>query len=150
MSGTVEFPAWLAILIAAFAVWALADHFLLPGARWVARRRINRVLEELDTRLKIRIPPFKLTKREVLIARLLDDPQVQEAAEGEARESGASRSAVRRQVEGFAREIVPQFNAYLYFRIGYAVARFVGRSLYRVRLGYSDEQVSQLHEEGVV
>jgi len=140
VSGTVEFPAWAAILIAALAVWALADHFLLPGARWVARRRINRVLEELDARLKIRIPPFKLTKREVLIARLLDDPQVQEAAEGEARESGASRSAVRRRVEAYAREIVPQFNAYVYFRIGYAVARFVGRSLYRVRLGYSDEE----------
>jgi len=140
MSATVEFPVWLAIVIAALAVWALADHFLLPGARWFARRRINRVLEELDTRLKIRIPPFKLTKREVLIARLVDDPQVQEAAEAESKETGTSRPAVRRRVEGYAREIVPQFNAYVYFRIGYALARWVGRSLYRVRLGYSDEE----------
>jgi glycerol-3-phosphate O-acyltransferase len=35
---------------------------------------------------------------------------------------------------------VPQFNAYVYFRVGYALARWVGRSLYRVRLGYSDEE----------
>jgi glycerol-3-phosphate O-acyltransferase len=140
VSGTVEFPLWLAILIAALAVWALADHFLLPGARWILRRRINRVLEELETRLKIRIPPFKLTKREVLISRLVDDPQVQEAVDAEAREKDVSRSTVMRRVEGYAREIVPQFNAYLYFRIGYALARWVGRSLYRVRLGYSDEE----------
>ena len=138
--GTVEFPTWLAILIAALALWALADHFFLPGVRWVARRRINRVLEELDTRLKIRIPPFKLTKREVLISRLREDPQVQEAAEAEQRETGVSRSVVRRRIETYAREIVPQFNAYLYFRLGYGVARWFVRLLYRVRLGYSDEE----------
>ena len=49
--------------------------------RWILRRRVNRVLDELNTRLKIRIQPFQLTKREVLIDRLLYDPQVQQAAE---------------------------------------------------------------------
>jgi glycerol-3-phosphate O-acyltransferase len=136
----VSLPIWLAVLLGALALWAFVGHLVVPGARWVLRRRINRVLEEIDTRLKIRIAPFKLTKREVLIARLVDDREVQEAADSEARETGASRSAVRRRVEGYAREIVPQFNAYLYFRIGYALARWVGRSLYRVRLGYSDEK----------
>jgi glycerol-3-phosphate O-acyltransferase len=136
----VSLPIWLAVLLGALALWAFVGHLVVPGARWVLRRRINRVLEEIDTRLKIRIAPFKLTKREVLIARLVDDPPVQEAADAEARETGASRSAVRRRIEIYAREIVPQFNAYLYFRIGYALARWVGRSLYRVRLGYSDEE----------
>jgi glycerol-3-phosphate O-acyltransferase len=136
----VSLPIWLAVLLGALALWAFVGHLVVPGARWVLRRRINRVLEEIDTRLKLRIAPFKLTKREVLIARLVDDREVQEAADSEARETGASRSAARRRVEGYAREIVPQFNAYLYFRIGYALARWVGRSLYRVRLGYSDEK----------
>lgn len=136
----VTLPIWVAVLLAALALWAIVGHFVLPGARWILRRRVNRVLEQVEARLKIRIPPFKLTKREVLIARLLDDAQVQKAAEAEARAAAAPRSAVRRRVEGYAREIVPQFNAYLYFRIGYALARWVGRSLYRVRLGYSDEE----------
>jgi glycerol-3-phosphate O-acyltransferase len=140
LTPTVSLPIWLAVVLIALAAWALVGHLLLPGARWVLRRRVNRVLEELDARLKIRIPPFKLTKREVLISRLVDDPQIQEAAEAEGRETEASRSAIRRRVEGYAREIVPQFNAYLYFRIGYAVARRVVRFLYRVRLGYSDEE----------
>jgi glycerol-3-phosphate O-acyltransferase len=136
----VSLPIWLAILLAALALWAVVALMLLPGARWVLRRRVNRVLEAVESRLKIRIPPFKLTKREVLIGRLLDDPQVQDAARTVERETGASPSEVRRRIETYATEIVPQFNAYLYFRIGYAIARWIGRSLYRVRLGYSDEK----------
>ncbi len=140
MTGTVVLPVWLAAVLIALGVWAALDRLLVPGARWVLRRRVNRVLEEIDARLKIRIPPFKLTKREVLISRLLDDPQIQEAAEAEGREKDIPRSSIRRRVESYAREIVPQFNAYVYFRIGYALARWIGRSLYRVRLGYSDEE----------
>jgi glycerol-3-phosphate O-acyltransferase len=135
----ISLPIWLAILVGALALWALVVHFVLPGARWILRRRINRVLEDVEARLKIRIPPFKLTKREILIERLVDDPQVQAAAEAEERETGTARSAVRRRIENYAREIVPQFNAYLYFRLGYRIARWFVRLLYRVRLGYSDE-----------
>ncbi|HVQ53609.1 MAG TPA: 1-acyl-sn-glycerol-3-phosphate acyltransferase [Thermoanaerobaculia bacterium] len=140
MHGTVSLPTWLAILLAALAAWATLDRLLLPGARWVLRRRVNRVLDELNTRLKIRIQPFKLTKRDVLIDRLLYDPQVQQAAEAYAREGDMPRELAMRKVQAYAREIVPAFNAYAYFRFGYWLARNVARSLYRVRLGYSDEE----------
>ncbi len=137
---TVTLPIWLALLLGLLLFWALFDRLLLPGARWFLRRRVNRVLEEINTRLKIRIPPFKLTKREVLIDRLLYDPQVQEAAEAEARDSGMPREAVQERLRRYAQEIVPAFNAYIYFRLGYWLARNLARSLYRVRLGYSDEE----------
>ncbi|HKF43570.1 MAG TPA: 1-acyl-sn-glycerol-3-phosphate acyltransferase [Thermoanaerobaculia bacterium] len=140
MAVTLTLPPWLAVALALVVLWAVLDRLLLPGARWFLRRRVNRVLEEINTRLKIRIPPFKLTKREVLIDRLLYDPLVQEAAETEARESGAPREAVQRRVKRYAREIVPAFNAYVYFRLGYWLARNLAKSLYRVRLGYSDEE----------
>src|SRR6266568_6012416 len=137
---TVTLPIWLALLLGLLLFWALFDRLLLPGARWFLRRRVNRVLEEINTRLRIRIPPFKLTKREVLIDRLLYDPQVQEAAEAEARDSGMPREAVQERLRRYAQEIVPAFNAYIYFRLGYWLARNLARSLYRVRLGYSDEE----------
>ena len=44
------------------------------------------------------------------------------------------------EVHRYAREIVPTFNAYIYFRVGYSIARAVARFLYRVRLGYADER----------
>jgi glycerol-3-phosphate O-acyltransferase len=140
MRGTVSLPTWLAILLALFAASTALDRLLLPGARWVLRRRVNRVLDELNTRLKIRIQPFKLTKREVLIDRLLYDPQVQQAVEAHADENDMPRELAMRKVQAYAREIVPAFNAYAYFRFGYWLARNVARSLYRVRLGYSDEE----------
>jgi glycerol-3-phosphate O-acyltransferase len=140
MAVTLTLPTWLAITLAIVVLWAALDRLLIPGARWFLHRRVNRVLEEINTRLKIRIPAFKLTKREVLIDRLLYDPQVQEAAEAEARRTGAPRQAVQARIEVYAREIVPAFNAYIYFRLGYWLARNLARSLYRVRLGYSDEE----------
>lgn len=136
---TLTLPVWLVALLGLLLLWALLDRLLLPGARWFFRRRVNLVLDEINTRLKIRIPPFKLTRREVLIDRLLFDPQVQEAAEREAREAEAPRESVQERIRRYAREIVPAFNAYIYFRLGYWFARNLVRSLYRVRLGYSDE-----------
>ena len=140
MNGTVTLPVWLAVVLALLAAWAALDRLLIPSVRWMLRRRVNRVLEEINTRLKIRIAPLKLTKREVLIDRLLYDPQVQEAAETEMREKQMPREVVTAQVGRYAREIVPAFNAYAYFRFGYWLARNVARSLYRVRLGYEDEE----------
>ena len=139
MTSTVTLPLWLVVLLAALALWATLDVLLLPSARWVLKRRVHRVLEEINTKLKIRIPALTLTKRDVLIDRLLFDPQVQEAAEAETRATGAPKEIARYRVDHYAREIVPSFNAYAYFRLGYALARNLARSLYRVRLGYSDE-----------
>src|SRR5713101_6286805 len=99
---TFTLPAWLAVLLALLVLWALLDRLLLPGARWFLRRRVNRVLDEINTRLKIRIPPFKLTRREVLIDRLLYDPAVQEAAEAEALDSGMPREAVQERLRRYA------------------------------------------------
>jgi glycerol-3-phosphate O-acyltransferase len=41
------------------------------------------------------------------------------------------------------REIVPSFNAYLYFRVGYTLARAIAHLLYRVRIGFADEAALQ-------
>ena len=136
---TISLPLWVAVVLALLAAWAALDRLLIPSVRWVLRRRVNRVLEELNTRLKIRIQPFNLTKREVLIDRLLYDSQVQHAAEDHARENDMPRAVAVGRVRRYAREIVPAFNAYVYFRLGYWIARSIARSLYRVRLGYSDE-----------
>jgi glycerol-3-phosphate O-acyltransferase len=140
MAGLVALPLWVVVVLVILAAWAALDRLLIPSARWFLRRRVNRVLEELNTRLKIRVQPFKLTRREVLIDRLLYDPQVLQAAEAAAAESDMPREVAMGKVARYAREIVPAFNAYVYFRFGYWLARSIARSLYRVRLGYADEE----------
>jgi glycerol-3-phosphate O-acyltransferase len=138
MTTTVALPLWLLLLLVAFAAWALAERVLVPGARWMLRRRINRVIDEVNTRLDISIRPFQLTKRQVLIDRLVYDPKVLEAMQAHAAEQRMPREVAQAQVLRYAREIVPAFNAYFYFRIGYWLAGRLARLLYRVRVGFAD------------
>ncbi len=135
----VTIPLWLFVLLLALAVWAALDRMLVPGVRWYLRQRANRVIDELNTRLKVEIRSFQRTRRKVLIDRLLYDPKVLEAVDAHSREKGEPREVVFARVRRYAREIVPAFNAYFYFRIGTWISRRVAQFLYRVRLGSSDE-----------
>ena len=47
---------------------------------------------------------------------------------------------IQAEVIAYAKEIVPSFNAYLYFRIGYWLAKKVARLVYRVRIGLAENQ----------
>ena len=140
MTATIAVPVWIAVAAAVLALWAVLHFLLIPGGRWFVRRRVNRMIDELNTRLQLRIPAFQQTKRQVLIDRLTCDPGVMEAVEHIAQDSGVPRDVLIRRVERHAREIVPSFNAYAYFRIGYHLARRTVQLLYRVRLGYSDDE----------
>ena len=135
MSDGVAIPAWLLVVMAALAVWALYEHAVAPALRFLVTHPANQVIDELGERLRIGIRPFQRTKRQALIHSLLADGRVQAAAEKYARENDLTLSAALRKVERYAREIVPAFNAYLYFRIGYWIGRWIARSLYRVRIG---------------
>jgi len=139
MNARVELPLWMVVVLLLLAAWAALDRLLVPSVRWYLRRRVNRVIDELNSRLKIGIRPFQRTRRQVLIDRLLYDPQVVQAAEASARERQMPREVVLADIERYAREIVPAFNAYFYFRLGTLVSRRVARLLYRVRLAASDE-----------
>ncbi|MCR4310269.1 MAG: hypothetical protein NUW14_09700 [Deltaproteobacteria bacterium] len=140
MSAHVILPVWAVAVLALLAALAAVDRLLLPGVRWFLRRRVNIVLDEIGKRLHLEIRPFTLTKRQVLIDRLMYDPKVLEAAGAHAGERGIPRDVVMTEVERYAREIVPAFNAYAYFRMGYWFARRAARLLYRVRVGFTDEE----------
>ena len=140
MTHHVAVPFWLLLIVAALALWAFIEHFLTPSVRWFFRRRVNEVIDEINTRLNIEIPSFKLTRREVVIDRLFHDPVIQRAAQNWRNETNASEEETKSKVDRYAREIVPSFNAYLYFRLGYRCAKGFVKFLYRVRLGYSDSQ----------
>lgn len=151
MTAAVVLPLWLFSILLAFAVWALAERVLVPGVRWLLRRRINRVIDEVNTRLNISIRPFQLTKRQVLIDRLAYDTKVIEAMQAYATELKMPREVAQAEVLRYAREIVPAFNAYIYFRVGYWLAERFARLLYRVRVGFADnERLGKIDPEATV
>jgi glycerol-3-phosphate O-acyltransferase len=135
----VTLPFWLAAVLVVLAVVAIVDRLLTPSFRWLLRRRVERVLDEVHTRLQIRIQPFKLNRRQTLIERLIHDPEIAAEAERFAAAENLPRREVAARVERYAGEIVPAFNAYIYFRLGYWLSRRLARALYRVRLGAIDD-----------
>ena len=117
----------------------LLDRVLLPGMRWYLRRRVNRVIEEVNTRLDIEIRPFQLTRKQALVDQLVFDDKVVEAMKAHAAENNMPKEVVQAKVFRYANEIAPSFNAYVYFRLGYWLAKRLGRMLYRVRVGFHDD-----------
>ncbi|MEQ1673173.1 MAG: 1-acyl-sn-glycerol-3-phosphate acyltransferase, partial [Hyphomicrobium sp.] len=128
-----------ALALGTLAGIALLDRLLIPSVRWALRHRANRAIDELNTRLKLHIQSFKMTKRQVLCDRLLYDPDVLAAVEAYAADNKMPREVAMHKAEKYAREIVPSFSAYAYFKIGARLARRVSQTLYRVRLGYTND-----------
>ena len=103
MTGQITISIWVFILLVIIAVLAVLDRILIPSTRWFLRRRINRVLDEIGTRLDIEIRPFQLTKRQVLIDRLVYDPKVVEEIQNHARQHEMPLEVVQKKVANYAR-----------------------------------------------
>jgi len=140
MTGAVTLPLWMVVLLVVFATIGIVDRVFAPSVRWFFRRRVNQAIDELNQRLDMRIQPFKLTRRQTHIDRLIYDPRVIEAVDAEARASGTPRAVVMKRAERYAREIVPSFSVTTYFGFGTRVARWISEFVYRVRLGYTDDE----------
>jgi len=143
VTTSIELPLWLVLATLLFTFLWLLQHFLLPSARWIVRRRANRVISEVNTRLALRIPSFKLTRRTVLVDRLTFDPRVIALVDEMAIEQDVPREVLMHKVGVYAREIVPAFNALVYFKAAYWMARHLVHALYRVRLGFADDDALQ-------
>lgn len=139
MEASITLPIWLFSLLLITALLLFLDRILLPGFRWYLRRRVNRVIEEVNTRLDIEIRPFQLTRKQALVDQLVFDDKVVETMKAYAAEHQIPKEVVQTKVFRYANEIAPSFNAYIYFRFGYWLAKTLGRMLYRVRVGLYDQ-----------
>lgn len=138
MFRPVTLPLWLFVLILVFAGVTFASHFLFPSVRWFFRRRVERVVTRLNTRLDRPIQPFKLMARPDMIVRLTHDPKVAEAIAAEALATGVPETVQLERARRYAREIVPAFSATVYFGFATRAARWLARLIYRVRIGQFD------------
>ncbi len=151
MDSTITLPYWLFIVITLFAAIMVLDRILMPGFRWYLRRRVNRVIDEINTRLDLEIRPLQITQRKALIDRLVFDEKVLDAVKQVAHEKNIPTSVVQDEARKYANEIVPAFNAYMYFRFGYWLSKKLARLVYRVRVGFFDDQdLSKVDPESAV
>jgi glycerol-3-phosphate O-acyltransferase len=139
------------VIAGLLATIGLIDRLLVPSARWFLRGRVNEAIDELNQRLRLRIQPFKLTKRESLIDRIVFDQDIVRAIEAHSAATGEPRSVALARVKTYAKEIVPTFNAWTYFKFGADAARWLSNAMYRVRLGYyDDEKLRQVDPDATV
>lgn len=151
MESTITIPFWLFVMIAVFAAIMVLDRFLMPGMRWYFRRRVNRVIDEINTRLDVEIRPLQITQRRALIDRLVFDEKVLEAVKQTALEKSMPTSVAQDKARTYANEITPAFNAYMYFRIGYWISKKLARLMYRMRVGFFDNnELSKVNPDSTV
>ena len=101
---------------------------------WLGRRAL-RTIHEFRTRLA----RYHLQQRRAAKAALAADPVVEAAVLRHAQEHSLPHADVRRRVEQYVDEIVPQLNVLSYYKIGYNLAKIVLNLLYRVTVDYQDE-----------
>lgn len=118
--------------------------------RWFFRHRAEALVTRLNTRLARPIEPFKLARRSDTIERLAHDPEVAHAIVEHARETGVPESVAYETARRYAREIVPGFSALLYFAVATRLARWLSRSLYRVRVSGEAEALSAIQGDAPV
>ncbi len=150
MWRTVELPLWLLILGLGFAAVTFASHFLFPSVRWFLRKRLERAVGQLNTRLERPIDVFKLARRQDMIVRLAYDPRVLEAVAEHAAETHVPGAVAFEEAKTYAREIVPGFSTTLYFGVAIRLTRWISRALYRVRIGRVDAALRQIDPKATV
>ena len=151
MFDTVAIPIWALVLFGLFAALSILERVIGPSVRWFFRKRAERVVARLNTRLQRPIEPFKLARRHDMIQRIKYDPEVAEAIVEYARTEGVREDVAFEMVERYAREIVPSFSATAYFGFGIRASKWLSKLIYRVRVGAVDEaRLNEIDPEAAV
>lgn len=98
----------------------------------------------------VRIDRFKLASRAHVRDRLLGDEIVAEAVRQHAAEQKTTEDATWGTVRGYIREIVPFFNAVAYFQVGYRLAGWLLRLLYKVSVDFEPNAEEPPAEDAVL
>ncbi|MEZ5752881.1 MAG: 1-acyl-sn-glycerol-3-phosphate acyltransferase [Paracoccaceae bacterium] len=150
MGAMVEMPLWLVVVVLVLAAIASLDRIIGPGLRWYFRRRMQRAVDRLNTRLDRPIQPFKLMRRQDNVVRLAYDPLVMEAVAAHAAAQGVPQNVAFEQALGYAREIVPGFSTAAYFGFAIRVARWLSGMFYTVTLDQSAAPLREIDPKSAV
>ncbi len=140
MGGTIEIPIWLFVVLSIGLVISVYRLAIDPLIRRTWRRWSVRAFEEVNPNLQLKLSPLTMMRRRSLADRVASDPVLLKSVEPIAAERGLTVSDLKAEIERIAYEIVPAFNPFFYFRLGYWMARHALRSYYRVRIGFVDEK----------
>jgi len=140
MTDPVAVPFWLLILLILFALPTLITQVFIPLWLKLWNHWSQQAFNDVNPQLQLKLAPFTLTRYRALAAQLATDPKLLETAAEYAEDQGKALEDVRARLHKIALEIVPAFNPFFYFRVGYRLGRGMLRGFYRVSIGFVDEQ----------
>jgi glycerol-3-phosphate O-acyltransferase len=116
------------------------------------RGRGFRSLRELRRAFpQARIDRYKRASKSRVRATLLADPEIAAALRAHLASAGETEEQAWRRVNDYLDEIVPSFSLFVYYRLGYGLARALLPLLYKVGVGYeAREALSAMPREAVV
>lgn len=140
MTDPVVIPFWLLLLLVLFALPTLITQVFIPLWLKLWNRWSQQAFNDVNPQLQLKLAPFTLTRYRALAAQLATDPKMLQAAAEVAEQQGLKLEDLRDRLYKVALEIVPAFNPFFYFRIGYGIGKGMLRGFYRVAIGFADEQ----------
>lgn len=141
INSDIAIPIWLFVIFTLSFLYTCLFAISLPSLKWYLRRGTAKAIDKKNAELQVKIRPFVRTKRQVLIERLCNDPKVLEAIESSVENGELKRRQAEAKVKTYAKEIMPYFNALIYFKLGYWAAKTLTRFLYRVKIGAADSKL---------
>ncbi len=136
MGNTVTLTNWQFILLLILAAYALIQLVILPLLQRLIYNRSQSAERLLNEELKFGLPAFALASRQLWIDRIVSDPEVKATIEKTVSPSQTQDEALV-EARKYAAEIVPNFNALMYFRFFYWLARKILRMFYWIQVGGS-------------
>ncbi len=140
MATLIAMPLWLLVALVLFALIGFWLAVAAPLLADIFYRRRQRAVRKLDEKLEFGLSQYALAQRSQWLDRLLSDVEVARAMQAAAQTSGESIEKIRARARRISREIVPLFNLTLYFRLGYWLARWLLRLLYRIEVVFTDKE----------
>jgi glycerol-3-phosphate O-acyltransferase len=141
MDASITLPFWIFALLIIGFIHAAILGWLFPTLRWYVRSRSIKKADKKNAELQIKIRPFLRTPRRVLVDRLINDKEVLAEVDTLVSEEKETRSHLEHEVKTYASEIVPYFNAQMYFNVGYWLAKTILRFLYRIKISAKDTKL---------
>ena len=136
MEETVTLANWQFFLLLILAAYALLQLLILPLLQRLIYNRSQTAERLLNEELKFGLPSYALANRQLWIDRIVSDAEVKDAIDQAAGPLQTNEAALAK-ARKYAAEIVPNFNALLYFRFFYWLARKCLRLFYWIQVGSS-------------
>lgn len=140
MSSNIVLNQWQFWLLTLLAFYGVTQLLLLPLLQKLIYRRSRKREHTLSEELQFGLSSYALANRELWLDRVIGDSEVQQAINEWAEYKQQSIIDTRHEARSYADEIVPRFNALLYFKFGYWMARSFLRLFYWIQVGFSAQK----------